>query len=172
MKIEELLNNKALKSKEKTKTLGEWLVSKKIKVDDLIAFAKTAKDSPKATCIEALELATRKNPKLANAAVVDFVTMALADESQRVKWESAKVIGNIAPLFAGKMNKAITCLLDNSEHEGTVVRWSAAFALGEIVKTNHASSKKLIPAIENIAEHEEKNSIKKIYRDALKKVKH
>jgi hypothetical protein len=51
------------------------------------------------------------------------------------------------------------------------VRWSAALALGEIIKMKTAINQELIPAIESICEQEEKNSIKKIYIAALKKAK-
>jgi hypothetical protein len=54
---------------------------------------------------------------------------------------------------------------------GTVVRWSTAFALGQIIKIKSSLNKELIPTAEAICEREEKNSIKKIYLEALKKVK-
>ena len=171
MKIEELLNDKSLKPKVKTETLSKWVADKKISTEDLIAFAQTAKDSPKATCIEALEFATKTNPSIANENCLKFVTQTLTEKAPRVKWESAKTVGNIAALFPTKLDKAISNLLTNSEHEGTVVRWSAAFALGEILKLNTKLNKELLPDIESIIKREEKNSIKKIYLDAIKKTK-
>jgi hypothetical protein len=66
MTIADLLNDKDLKPKVKTETLSVWLIESKISVDELVAFAKTAKDSPKATCIEALEFATGKKPAILN----------------------------------------------------------------------------------------------------------
>ena len=51
------------------------------------------------------------------------------------------------------------------------MRWSAAFALGQILKIKTQRNKDLIPVIESICQREEKNSIKNIYLDALKKVK-
>jgi hypothetical protein len=50
-----------------------------------------------------------------------------------------------------------------------VVRWSAAMALGEIIKFKTTVNKNLIPAVDGILKREEKNSIKKIYLAALKK---
>jgi hypothetical protein len=81
------------------------------------------------------------------------------------------VIGNVARLFPENLETAINNLLVNTEHEGTVVRWAAAFALGEIIKTKAPISKGLIPAVEAICNREEKNSIRKFYVDALKKIK-
>ena len=168
MNIAELLQNKELRIKAKTEALSSWLLENKITPDELLGFAKTAKDVEKANCIEALELATKQNPNIINKKSFQFVTQTSTANAPRVKWESARVIGNTAHLFTDKLDDAIKNLLANSEHEGTVVRWSAAFALGEIVKLKTKHNKALLPAIEAIIKREEQNSIKKIYLAALK----
>ena len=167
--IAELFTNKTIKSKAHTETLSNWLLENKISTAQLISFAETAKDSPKATCIEAFEFASKQNPSIVNAKCFEFVTESLTAKAPRIKWESAKVIGNTAHLFKDKLDIAITNLLTNSEHEGTVVRWSTAFALGEILRLKTGHNKELQPAIEAICDTELKNSIKKIYLAALKK---
>lgn len=117
-----------------------------------------------------MEYATKQNPKIASEKVLIFVTNTLNAKAPRIKWESAKVIGNIAYLYPTQLKNSIDNLLTNTEHTGTVVRWSAAFALGEIIKlkTNHNAD--LLSVIETICENEVKKSIKKIYSDALKKL--
>jgi HEAT repeat protein len=171
LKIAALINDKALKSKAKSETLSRWLLNKIISTDELIAFAQTANDVQKATCIEALEYASKQDPAVANEKCLQFVTKALTEKAPRVKWESARVIGNIAHLFPTKLNKAVVNLLANSEYDGTVVRWAAAFALGEILKLNTKLNKELLPAIEAICNREQDNAIKKKYLDAMKKTK-
>ncbi|MBI3233426.1 MAG: HEAT repeat domain-containing protein [Bacteroidetes bacterium] len=163
-----LLADKSLKPKDKTEFISQSILEGSLKLDELIAFAKTQKDPAKATCIEAIEFATKQNPDISNKECFAFVSETLTAKAPRVKWESAKVIGNIARLYTTHLDEAIKNLLVNTEHEGTVVRWSAAFALGEIVKLKTAHNQKLIPAIESICLREEKNSIKKIYMAALK----
>lgn len=170
MTIAELLNDKTKKAKEKVETISKRLLDGSLPTDELLAFAKKAKDPEKATCIEAIEFATRQNPEIADDNVFAFVTKTLTENAPRVKWESAKVIGNIAHLFRTKLSKAIINLLTNSEYDGTVVRWAAAFALGEIVKLKTKHNKDLIPAIEVIIKREPGNAIKKIYQKALKKI--
>lgn len=170
MDIKELLNNKGLKPKEKTEALSKWLLEDAGNITKLLNFAKTAKDSPKATCIEALEFATQHQPQLATLPCLEFVSQTLTEKAPRVKWESAKVIGNIAHLYPKKLDDAINNLLVNTEHAGTVVRWSAAFALGQIIQLQTPQTKNLLPALEAICKREEKNSIKKIYITAFKKL--
>lgn len=171
MTIAELLKDKTKKIKERTETISKWLIDGTMPVAELIAFAEKAKDVEKATCIEAIEYATKTNLNIADERVFAFVTKMLADNAPRVKWESARVIGNIAHRFPTKLNKAITNLLTNSEDNGTVVRWASAYALGEILKLKTKHNKDLLPAIEAICESEQDNAIKKKYIDAIKKAK-
>ena len=169
MKLDELFSDKALKQKAKTELLGALLTDREITIEELIAFAEKSKDTEKATCIEAIEYATRKDPGIATEKCLKYVSQKLTDEAPRVKWESAKVIGNIAHLFPTKLNVAIANLLANSEYHGTVVRWASAFALGEILKLKTKHNKDLLPAVEAICNREEDNGIKKKYLDAIKK---
>lgn len=170
MNIEELLKDKLVKPKTKTEILSQHLLDRQISVDELIDFAEKAKDPARATCIEALELATKQQPALVNARAFRFVTHSLTAKAPRVKWESARVIGNTAALHRENLDDTIKNLLDNCGHEGTVVRWSSAFALGEILKLKTKYQHELLPALESIAAREEKNSIRKIYGAAIKKV--
>lgn len=169
--IEDLFKDKTTKAKKKTEILSKWVVDASLPTDELIAFAEKSKDPIKGTCIEAIEYATKQNPPIADETVFTFVTHTLTEKAPRIKWESAKVIGNTAHLFTENLDETITNLLANTEHEGTVVRWSAAFALGEILKLKTKHNTTLLPSLESISEKEEKNSIKKIYLDAIKKTK-
>lgn len=165
-----ILTDKQLKAKAKVEAISKMLLDKKVSLSELIKVAKVSKAKEKGTCMESLEFATRAKPDIASSAVFTFVTETLTDEAPRVKWESAKVIGNIAHLFPNKLDNAIGNLLKNTEYSGTVVRWSAAYALGEIVKLKTKHNKDLIPAIEAIIKRDEDNAIKKIYQKALKKI--
>lgn len=167
---ENILCDKHVKAKAKTEIISKMLLDKTIALDELITVAKVAKDPSKATCIEAIEFATKVRPEIATINCLDFITISLTEKAPRVKWESAKVIANIAHLFPDKLDDAIRNLLVNSENRGTVVRWSAAFALGQIIGIKTKRNKELIPAITSIVKREEKNSIRKIYLSALKKV--
>lgn len=171
MMIEQIFQDKSIKAKEKVKTLGEWLLNDELPIDELLAYAEKQKATDKATCIEAVELATKTKPNIADENLLDYVTKSLKDEEPRVKWESTKVVGNIAKLFPEKLDKAITNLLPNSENNGTVVRWATAYALAEIVKLKTENNVTLLPKVETLCDKEEDNGVKKKYLDALKKVK-
>ena len=134
---------------------------------EVLNFASTAKDAWKGHCIEAFEFASRLAPRWGSRETFRFCIENLGHKAPRVKWESAKVVANLASNFPEDARKAIPFLLSNSEHEGTVVRWSAATALAAIYQTHPSNSLELAAAMEAITLREEKDSIKKIYRKAL-----
>lgn len=169
MNLDTLFKDKSIKGKDKTQTICQWLIDASLPVDELLAFAEESKHAIKATCIEAIEQATKQKADLANDSVFLFVTKTLTEKEPRVKWESARVIGNTAHLHKEHLENAIQNLLMNTNHDGTVVRWSAAFALGEIIKMKTKFNLQLISEANSICEKEEKNSIKKIYLNAIKK---
>jgi len=171
MQLKELFSDKSLKPKERTEKLAKLVTEKVIIPENLIDYAKTAKDPVKATCIESLEFATAAEPSIMTSKAFLAVLGFLDEKAPRVKWESAKVTANCIHLFPEHIETAVKKLLDNTECPGTVVRWSAATALSQIIKLKTPINSHLIPAVESIAASEEKNSIKKIYADAIKKVK-
>lgn len=171
MTLENLFVDKSIKAKAKAKQIAEWLLNNELQLDKLLAYTEKQKATDKATCIEAIESATKKSPTLADENLLSFVTKTLTDEEPRVKWESAKVIGNIAKQFPAQLDKATHNLLQNAENKGTVVRWATAYALAEILKLKTDNDLKLLPKIETLYEKEEDNGVKKKYLDALKKVK-
>ena len=162
MQIEQLFNDRALKPKERTDQLSKLVLGHLVRVEALILFAGKAKDPVKATCIESLEFATKTEPGILTSDGLSFVINCLGEKAPRVKWESARVIGNSIHLFPDKIDAAVNKLLVNTEDKGTVVRWSAAYALSQILKLKTKINDQLIPAVESIIAREEKNSIKKI----------
>jgi hypothetical protein len=167
MKIEEIFSDSSLKQKAKVKLLSGLLLEKKLSPATLIAFAEKSTDTEKATCIEALEFATKHQPALADENILKYVTERLRDEAPRIKWESAKVIGNIAHLFPTQLSGAIKNLLINSESSGTVVRWATASALCAIIKLKTIHNDDLVTVIKVKLKMEEDNAIRKKYLDAI-----
>ena len=170
MELHALFNDKSIKSKEKTEKISEWLLDNAQNTRTLLDFAEKSKPPVKAACIEAMEFATNQNAEIMTREWFSFVTQSLLDIAPRVKWESAKVIGHTAHLFENDLEEAINNLLSNVEHQGTVVRWSAAYALGQIIKIGTSHNKELMPLIEAICVCEDKNSIKKVYLNAIKRL--
>ncbi len=167
--LQELFANKTLKPKERTEALCNMVLNGEIPVAALVEFATAAKPPVRATCIESLEFGTRQGLAITEE-VLRWVLSCMGQKEPRVKWESAKVTGNTIATYPHLVADAVAALLPNTSHEGTVVRWSAAWALGEIVKLNTSMNKELCPSLANIMAQEEKGSIGKIYAAAFKKI--
>jgi hypothetical protein len=171
MQLQDIFQDKELKQKAKMEMISALILDKKINLGDLLEFAAKSNDTEKATCIESIESATKKQPSIATEKCLKFITTSLGDDAPRVKWESAKVIGNIATIFPTKLKPAIRELLINAENNGTVVRWATAYAFAEILKLKTGLNKELIPMIETICASEENTGVRKKYLEVLKKVK-
>jgi hypothetical protein len=169
MLVEQIVYNKALRSKERTLKLASLLLSEDISYDELIAVARKTKGVDKANCIEAMEKATKQHP-VADSKLLNFLTDTVLEDVPRIKWESARTIGNIARFFPGKLAKTINHLLINTEDPGMVVRWSSAYALSAIMNAHPSYAKKLKETAEAITAVEKDNAIRKMYLSALKKL--
>lgn len=164
-----IVQDKAIKAKEKVSLISQLLINNKISIQQLIDTAKAVNDTHKATIIESMEYASKIKDDVITDKGFAFAIESLKSDAPRLKWESAKVITNTAHLFPKLLKKAVGNLLQNAEHSGTVVRWSAAGALSKIIQCKTQLNKELIPAIEAIEKREEDNAIKKIYQQGLKK---
>ena len=170
MELETLLSDKSRKSKEKTEAVCTLLLDGELSTDQLLALLQSAKDRDKGTCIEALEFASKTKPEIITPACFAFLAECLNHKAARVQWESAKIIGNVAHLYSNQLDAVIPPLLINSETGGTVVRWSVAYAFGEMIRHPFPGREELIEALKAVSLREEKNSIKKIYQAAFKKI--
>jgi hypothetical protein len=168
--IDVLLKDKSKKSKQKVEELSKWILENKSNIDQLIEYCSKSKGSAKATCIEALEFATREEPDKGNEGVLMLVIKSLEDKDPRIKWESAKVLSNIVHLHKKKIGQLIHALLPHVNDKGTVVRWAVAQALSAVLMQKTIFNKELLPAVQTIVENEEKASIKKVYLQAVKKI--
>jgi HEAT repeat protein len=167
--IEEILNDKSIKAKAKVTTISQLLLQRKISIHQLLDRAVVANEANRASIIESMEYASKAKAAIIDEKAFQFVIENLKADAPRVKWESAKVIANTAHLFPKLLKEAVANLLDNTEHPGTVVRWSAAGALSKIMQCKSELNNYLIPAIEAIVKREDDNAIKKIYQQGLKK---
>jgi len=166
--IEEVLKSKR-KPKEIVELLADKLKSDKKLINELIQYFENGTTAEKGNCMEAIEYVTKEDPEFAKNCF-DFVTEHINNKAPRVKWESCRIIGNIALKFPDKAKEAIPKLLENTNDKGTVVRWSAAFALTEIAKSSLEMQEELVPEFKKILERENNKGVGNIYLKYLKDV--
>ena len=135
----------------------------------LVDCLKNGSDVEKGTCADVMKNVTKDEPELA-APYIDELIEHINDKAPRVKWGVPESIGNIARKFPEKVEKAVPNLLINTKNESTVVRWCAAYALSEIVKSNSKTRGTLVPRIEEIVKYETNNGVKNVYLKALNRI--
>jgi len=128
---------------------------------------KNAKLTERGACMEVLEYASKENPAVAKPHI-ETVIGYLSDKAPKVKWESARILGNIAQRYPEDVAKSVDELLANTKDNGTVVRWSAAYALSEIAKYNIKQRSQLLKHIDRILKSEGNGGVKNVYLKALK----
>ncbi len=159
--IDEILKSKK-KPREIVSFLAEKLKSDKKLIVELIKCFENGSVAEKGNCMEAIEYVTKEDLEFAENCL-DFVIEHIDDKAPRVKWESARIIGNVAHRFPDKVKEAIPKLLENTKDKGTVVKWSAAFALTEIARSNTELQKQLVQEFHKILKRETNKGVKNIY---------
>jgi len=160
------LRGSEIKAKELSSSLAKEIVRDGELLERLGEDIDLFTDVEKGVLMEALEYATDVDPDVAEP-VLDIVFECLRCEAPKVKWEAARVIGNIACRFPEKASLSVPKLLENTKHRGTVVRWSAAYALSEIIKYDEKARRRLMPEIEKILRREKNGGVRNVYKKAL-----
>lgn len=169
MRLLEKLRGSELKAKEAASYFAKEFAEDVELLKELGESIDLFTDVEKGILMEALEFATDVDPEVAEP-VFDVVLECLSCEAPKVKWEAARVVGNIAHRFPDKASRSVPKLLENTKHKGTVVRWSAAYALGEIIKHDEKARRRLLPEIKKILKREKNDGVKNVYKKALKEV--
>lgn len=157
------------KPKELNAFIAKLISEKKPSSKDLADALAQGSDTERGTCLEALEYLTQSKPEIVKPYITEVIN-CLEDKAPRVKWETSRVTGNIAKVLPQEAGKAVPGLLKNTTDKGTVVRWSTAFALGEIAKYNAGLRPSLLTKIKEILKKEPNNGVKNVYLKALKAI--
>lgn len=170
--IEEILRSD-LKPKEKQTRLVVGVVSGQIPVDVFIAFFELARAVDKGTCADVMKQISAQKPELL-VPYVDILVGYINSPLPRVMWGVPEAIGNMAKEYPDQAAKAIPNLLKNTTADKintTVIRWCAAYALGEIAKHNPDTRTQLLPLFEQFIESEENSGVRNVYIKALKTIR-
>jgi len=169
MDIVGLLDNKTLKSLDKRAELIEAIRMEAITIHE-IQFLKAVLDDKKmAVILEAIEAISLKNPGIADSDWLKFAQEYITSKSNSLKREASRIVGNIAHLFPDDLEVAIQKLLENTNNDGTVIRWSSAYALGRIISIPEYASSDLFDVISGLYELETDNGVKNQYLYGIKK---
>lgn len=170
MKLLKRLRSSEMKAKALSASLAKEIVKDGKLLESLSEEFELLTDVEKGVVMEALEYATDIDPEVAEP-VLQVVFDCLECEAPKVKWEAARIVGNIARRYPDRAALSTSRLLENAKHKGTVVRWSSAYALGEILRHNSKVRGRLLPEIDKALRREKNSGVKNVYLKALKAVR-
>jgi hypothetical protein len=133
----------------------------------LIELLQTGSDPQRGTSADVIEQVSKISPEIAAPYINDLIPL-INYKAPRVKWGIAEAIGNLSRHYPRESEAAIPNLLKNTKDSGTVVRWSAAFALSEIAKNGPSTGSELVSKIDEIVKLEQNNGVRNVYLKALK----
>jgi hypothetical protein len=171
MNMISLLDDKSLKSFEKREAIVDAIKLKVITIKELQPFKHVLDDKKMALILEAMEAVTGNNPEIADLEWLEFAQELITSESNSLKRESSRVIGNIAHLFPNNLETAIQKLMGNAKNDSTVIRWGSAYALARIIPIPQYANSELYDVISDLCEQEQENGVKNQYHSGLKKAR-
>ena len=171
MDIAGLLGNKEMKAIEKRAEIMDGIRTGLIGTREILHLRDVLDDKKMAVVFEAMEAVTGKDPDYADKDWLLFAQDYITSESNSLKREASRLVGNIAHLFPDDLDTAISKLLENTKNDGAVIRWGSAYALGRIVPIPKYANGDLFDFVSGLYEQEKDNGIKNQYLAGLKKAK-
>jgi len=169
MDIMTLLESISFTSIEKRVRVENAIKSKDITIKEIQSTKNVIDDKTMTIVLEAMEQVTQKNSELANVEWLEFVQEFILSESNNLKREASRVVGNIAHLFPNDLETAIQKLMINIEDIGTVIRWGSAYAFARIIVIPKYANSELFNKLSKFCEKEENNGVKNQLIKSLKK---
>lgn len=167
----QVLGDKTLKGVARRQAAIAEIMSDDNAIAEIEANLPNINEKLLATFLEAVEEITNKKMKPLGVNYLRLAISNVSSDSNSCRREASRIVGNMASDFPTEVSDAIESLIANSKDEGTVVRWSAAYALSRIVVLQPYADSALLQRVETICQSEEDNGVRGQYEKALKKLR-
>lgn len=169
MTIKQIIDDKSVKRLEKRNAIVEGIANGSFDFSAVSAACSSLPEKNIALLLEAIEEVSRSKEFSLGEDYLNLSERYILSSNPSCKREASRIVGNLAAAFPTKLDHAITALLQNADHEGTVIRWASAYALSRIVILPQYAREPLFEQISDLYEKEKENGVKNQYRKALKK---
>lgn len=169
MTITQIIDDKSLKRLEKRKALIEGIVNKSFDFSAISEACSSLPEKSISLVLESIEEVSRCKEFALEEDYLNLSEKYILSSDPSCKREASRIVGNLAAAFPAELEHAITALLQNADHDGTVIRWASAYALSRIVIIPQYAKGPLFEQISNLYEKEKENGVKNQYKKALKK---
>ena len=168
--VVEILNQRNIKKTEAREVIVRIIQKGDFSLNESVKELEMLKDKQIATFLEAVEFISGQKESAIGAEYLNFAKKYILSDNNSCKREASRIVGNMASTYPDQLDDAIAVLLVNTENEGTVVRWSSAYALSRIIVLKRYSESELVQQIRDICESETENGVRNQYVKALKKL--
>ena len=170
MSILRFLGDKTLKGVARRQAVVAEIIADDNALAEIEANLSQLDEKRVATILEAIEEISNKRLKHLGVGYLQLAVPFVASPSNSCRRAASRIGGNMAADYPDAAAAAIDSLLANSADEGTVVRWSSAYALSRIVVLDRYAKSDLYDRLVAVCDREEDNGVKNQYHKALKKV--
>ena len=169
MTISEIINDKSAKRLEKRRAIVEGILNGSFDFAAVSAVCSLLPEKKISLLLEALEEVSRSKEFALGEDHLKLSESYILSSDPSCKREASRIVGNLAAAFPEDLDHAITALLQNANHDGTVIRWASAYALSRIVIIPQYAKGPLFEQISHLYEKEKETGVKNQYGKALKK---
>lgn len=169
MTIKQIIDDKAVKRLEKRNVLVEGIINGNFDFSAVSAACSLLPEKKISLLLEAIEEVSRSKEFVLEEDYLKLSESYILSSDPSCKREASRIVGNLAAAFPENLDHAITALMQNANHDGTVIRWASAYALSRIVIIPQYARGPLFEQISNLCEKEKETGVKNQYSKALKK---
>ncbi len=169
MTIKQIIDDKAIKRLEKRNALIEGILNGNFDFSAVTAACSLLPEKKISLLLEAIEEVSRSKEFALEEDYLKLSESYILSSDPSCKREASRIVGNLAAAFPENLDHAITALMQNANHDGTVIRWASAYALSRIVIIPQYARGPLFEQISNLCEKEKETGVKNQYSKALKK---
>ena len=169
MTIKQIIDDKSLKRLEKRNALVEGIINGSFDFSAVSAACSLLPEKKISLLLEAIEEVSRSKEVALEEEYLKLSERYILSSDPSCKREASMIVGNLAVAFPEKLDRAITALLQNTDDDGTVIRWASAYALSRIVIIPQYARGPLFGQISHLYEKEKESGVKNQYGTALKK---
>lgn len=169
MNLSIILSDPTLKGVKRRQAVVDYLLANDEFLMEVSSLLSQLDERQTATILEAIEEVSNKNIKLLREEYLHFAEQFVCATNNSCKRESSRIIGNLCARFPQSLSESMPLLFSNTKDPGTVVRWSAAYALSRIVVLPNYAKSDLYDTLVAIEAKEEEPGVKSQYTKALKK---
>jgi len=169
MNLSVILSDSSLKGIKHRQAVIDCLLADNSFLLEVECLLPQLKERDIAVILEAIEEVSNKKMKILGEDYLRFAERFINSESNTCKREASRIVGNLCASFPKSLEESIALLMTNTKDEGTVVRWSAAYALSRIILIPDYAMSDLYDTILSLEAEEMESGVKSQYTKALKK---